>query len=61
MKMIGLDGELSSNFYTNDFRLQVELSPVDFVAESIVKLTVNVTTHFGKKFNFINSDTMDCR
>lgn len=42
-------------------KLQVELSPVDFIADSVVKLTMNVTTMFGKIFHFINSNTMDCR
>ncbi|XP_065204923.1 uncharacterized protein LOC135834874 [Planococcus citri] len=44
-----------------DINWKVELSPVDFVAESIVKLTTNVTNEFGKVFHFINSNTMDCR
>ncbi|KAG4068499.1 hypothetical protein HA402_004840 [Bradysia odoriphaga] len=44
-----------------DIDWKVELSPVDFIAESIVKLTMDVTTYFGKKFNFVNSHTMDCR
>lgn len=50
-----------ANCYKKDSELQVELSPVDFIADSIVKITMNVKAYFGKKFNFINSNTMDCR
>jgi hypothetical protein len=43
------------------FVLQIELSPVDFVSRAIVEMSQDVLHSTGKVFHIINPCTMDCR